>query len=182
MGPALAMAALLAVSAPDGGAPAPSPRPAALRCKGEKPRDKATRQARTTIEGTAFYQLAARQLGAAVSCEVKWTSFEGRRFSEVKYRFERGSALFANQPPESSITTLEADGGFPDEAAVRAFMKSAEPMKSFNLQWGARPEVTEEKGERTETYASPEDSGDNAMADFVTRDGKLVRVSFHYAL
>src|SRR5213075_2428175 len=91
----------------------------ALKCKGEGPKDAKTRDARKAVEGGDFFKLAVKQLGAAKSCTVKWTRGEDGNFSTLTYQFERGTTEFANLPPETSITTLTAPGGFPDEAAVK---------------------------------------------------------------
>ena len=167
---ALAMVVLLSSSAPP-----------ALRCKGEGAKDAKTQQARKTIEGMELFKFAVKQLGAPKSCAVKWTREDGGDFSTVTYVLEKGTATFANLPPETGIHTLEAKDGFPDEAAVRAFFKSAEPMKSFSIDWAAKPEVATEKGATTETYWSTGE-GDNAGVDLTTRGGKLVKASFHFAL
>src|SRR6185295_18202288 len=153
----------------------------ALKCKGEGPKDAKTRDARKAVEGGELFKLAVKQLGAAKSCTVKWMHEGEGDFSTLTYQLEKGTAEFASLPPETSITTLTAPGGFPDEAAVKTGFKDSEMVKQFKIDWKKKPEVSTGKGEKTETYSSP-DEGDNAMVDFTTNQaGKLVKVSFHFA-
>jgi hypothetical protein len=155
----------------------------AFKCKGEKPKDARTQQLRQNVEAEDLYKLAVKQLGAAKSCAVKWTRNEDRDFFTLTYQFEKGSAEFDTFPPETSVRTLSAPGGFPDEAALKDAFKNAEDVKQFKIDFTKKPEVTTEKGEKTETFSSPEDDGDNAMVDFTTNQaGKLIKASFHFAL
>src|SRR5437660_841266 len=117
---ALALVALLA-----GADPAP-----AFKCKGELPKDTQTQDLRKRTEDTDFFKFAVQQLGAPQSCAVKWTRDEGE-FATLTYSFEKGSASFVSLPPETEVITLEAGGGFADEAAVRAFFKNVEAVKQF---------------------------------------------------
>src|SRR5436305_690397 len=137
---ALALMALLA-----GAEPAPASAPVtSFKCKGEGPKDKQTPELRKRIEGGDFFKFALQQLGAPRSCAVKWTHDEGD-FATLTYKLEKGSASFVTLPPETEITTLEAGGGFADEAAVRAFFKRVETVKQFKIDWKQKPEVAEEK-------------------------------------
>jgi hypothetical protein len=177
MGAAVVLALLVA-----GADPSPAKAPAAaLKCTGERAKDKKTRELRKNAESTDFFRLAAVQLGAPKSCSVMVEHGEDGDSSKLAYRFEKGTATFERLPPETSITTLEADGGFADQVAVRSYLKKIEAVAQFEIDWAKKPEVTTEKGERTETYSSPNE-GDNAMVDFTSKGGKLIRVSFHYAL
>src|SRR5436853_5476350 len=94
------------------------------KCKGEGPKDTQTQDARKAAEDSELFKLAAKQLGAAKSCAVKWTRGEDGNFSTLTYQFEKGTAELAHLPPETSITTLTAPGGFPDEAAVKDGLKN----------------------------------------------------------
>jgi hypothetical protein len=177
MGPAVLLVLLLS-----GADPAPAKAPAAsFKCTGERAKDKQTQELRKNTERTDLFKFAAAQLGAPKSCSVKWQRGEDADFAKLAYRFEKGTATFESLPPETDITTLEADGGFADAAAVRTYFKKIESVNQFKIDWTKKPEVTTEKGEQTETYSSP-DEGTNAMVDFTSKGGKLIRVSFHYAL
>jgi hypothetical protein len=174
---ALAASMLLVSSVSGAGAPAPK----ALQCKGQKPKkDKKTQELRKAVEDGVFFQFAVKQLGAPKSCSVQWLRVAGDDTSTLVYELEKGSAKF-EYPAQMSIITFEAPAGFPDEAAVRSFFKDTDDVKQFEIDWKAKPEVSTDNGEKTETWKAPEEDRDAAVA-LTSKDGKLVRASFHVTL
>ena len=152
------------------------------RCQGEPASDKTIQALHKDVERGDLFKFASAQFGAPVSCQVKFeASRDGGYFSRLTYRFEKGSASFESFPPESAVITLEAGEGFAQEAAVRAAFQGLNSVKQFRIDWQRKPDVSTDKGERMERYSTSA-QGTNAMADFISKGGKLVRISLHYAL
>lgn len=136
----------------------------------------------SVLTGDALARFARDVYGGPPECRGSVTSeFDGNKFGEVILDFPGGASLeVRTQPPESSVTTLRADSGFPDESEIRDLLRRYAADIGLAIDWTA---PTEERrgGDRIQRFADP-DPGLNASVSLVFRDDRLVAVLLSLAL
>lgn len=125
---------------------------------------------------------AVESFGAPLTCEgVVSTEFDGMSFGSLRLGFAEGVTFqVETQPPEASAVTLRAPSGFADEASARQALEFYAADIGLDIDW-TTPEISTEAGDSTETLWDP-DSGLNASASMVFKDGSLVAMSLSLAL
>ncbi len=160
---------------------ADAPMAGSRHCQGEPANNKQVQALYRDVEHGDLFKFAAAQFGRPLSCALKFESGKGGTFSTLSYQFAKGRATFESLPPESAVITLEAGERFAKEDLVRAAFQRVQAVNQFRIDWQAKPEVSVDNSERMERYSTA-DKGTNAMVDYISRGGQLVRISFHYAL
>lgn len=125
---------------------------------------------------------AAERFGPPTRCEGERTDeFDGAVYGVLRLGFAAGVTLEAETMPiETSVTTLRAPDGFPDEAAARTALREDAERVGLRIDWTS-PEITTAGGERTERYRDP-DPGLNAAASLVWAGDRLVEIGVSMAL
>jgi hypothetical protein len=134
-----------------------------------------------SYDGLALWAVEA--YGAPTSCDGAVTDeFDGAQFGAVTLGFAEGVALTVEtMPPEVSIVSLRAPGGFADESAVLQSLRAYTAARGLAIDWDAPPETSVDGDESTATYWDPE-AGLNGSASVVTVDAVLVEVRVSMAL
>lgn len=164
-----------------------APRPEAAstrsaRCEGPGVDPWVTDLRDSVMRYSEFAHFAVRRYGAPTACDGKVTTeFDGARFGRVILTFIEGVTLTVEtMPPETSISTFRASGGFGDGAEVRALLREYASGLGLSIDWTA-PEIRTEGGEVVHQFWDPE-PGLNGSASFIFLDGTLVGVRVSMAL
>lgn len=134
------------------------------------------------IEQGQLYRYAVSLFNEPTDYEGKiTTTFDGNKFGIVRFSFSGGGELkIETLPPESSITTLRAPSGFPDENDVGSFLKQYLQDIGLKIDW-SKPEEQISNDEKIVKFYDPV-PGFNATAIMVYKDNKLIEIGVSKAL
>ncbi len=127
-------------------------------------------------------RFAFEHFGEPVACDgVRTDDFDGLAFGSLRLTFPGAVTLdVTTMPPETSVVTLTAASGFPDEGQIREALAAHAADRGLAIDWST-PEVGTSGDEVTHTFWDP-DPGLNGSAALVFREGVLVAVRAGLAL
>lgn len=178
---ALGLPLALAVAFPAGAGAGPRPS-SPPPCDGPGADAWVTRLRDGVLSSDLLARHAVDRFGAPVRCDGEVTTVsDGVEFGRLRLDFE-GGAWFEveTRPPETSAVALRIPAGFGNEAEARRLLADYCAAIGVHIDWET-PTTSEEGGERTTTWADPEE-GLNAKASLVHGDGRLVELRFSLAL
>lgn len=160
----------------------PAPSTQSAQCEGAGVDPWITDLRDRVMQYSGFADFAVQNYGPTTACEgAVTTEFDGAKFGRVVLAFGDGVTLAVETlPPESSITTLRASGGFRDEAEARTLLREQATRRGLSIDWTA-PEIRTEGAEEVHQFWDPE-TGLNASASLIFRNDTLVGVRLSVAL
>lgn len=134
------------------------------------------------LAGDGLEAFATELFGPHTACVGEVTDvFDGTRFGVVELEHATSAVLRVETlPPESSVVSLRAPGGFPDEQAARDALEAYVLRVGVAPDWSA-PEIVRDGEVETRAFTDP-DPGLNATAWLVYRGDMLVELRFSLAL
>jgi len=173
---------VLALLAPLGSAPGEEARPDPLPCDDPAADAWVAAQRDRVISANGLEAFASEVFGAWTACSGEVTTrFDGTSFGVVVLRHGDAAVLrVETMPPETSLVTLRALEGFPDEPSAREALEAYARAIGVSPDW-RRPEIAREGELEVRGYADP-DPGLNATASLVYRGDTLVELRFTLAL
>lgn len=137
---------------------------------------------RQIIMQDQLYQYAVSLFSGPINFEGKITTvFDGNKFGIARFSFSGGGEFrIETLPPESSITTLRAPNGFPDENDVGSFFKQYLQDIGLKIDW-SKPEEQISNDEKIIKFFDPV-PGFNATATMVYKDNKLIEIGVSMAI
>jgi hypothetical protein len=126
-------------------------------------------------------RFAEQRFGAPTGCEgAVTTEFDGVKFGTLLVSFPGGYSLeIVTMPIESSVTTLRADSGFPDESEIRGVLQRYCSGIGLAIDW-TTPEERARGDEIVQQFWDPR-PGINASASLIFSGDRLVAIGVSFA-